>query len=87
MKVAIIISDGVKQVMFTPENDSEKQALKMITPDDNIKLAIRQGSFHTDYASKAAGYRVDMCQGGYLRTWTDENSIMLVLTPKDKPTP
>lgn len=41
MKTAIIIADGIKQVMFTPENDSEKQALKMITPQDNITVEIR----------------------------------------------
>lgn len=80
MKTAIIISDGVKQVMFTPENDSEKQALKMITPDDDIELAVKTGSFHASY--KPAGYHVGMCQGGFLRAWDDEDSVMLVLTPK-----
>ena len=70
--------------MFTPENDSEKQALKMITPDDNIELAIKEGSFHGHDIS-AASYHVGMCQGGYLRAWEDKDSIMLVLTPKKKP--
>jgi len=83
MKVAIIISDGVKQIMFTPENEQEKLALKLISPNDNIDLAVKQGSFYTDYP-KAAGYSVNMCQGGYLRAWTSEDSVMLVLTPKEK---
>lgn len=30
MKVAIIFSGGVKQINFTPENEGEKQALKLI---------------------------------------------------------
>lgn len=81
MKTAIIITEGIKQIMFTPENDSEKQALKLITPDDNIELAVKKGSFHYDY-DRPAGYSVDMCRGGYLRAWTSEDSVMLVLTPK-----
>jgi hypothetical protein len=80
MKVAIIISEGVKQIMFTPENESETMALKMISPSDNIDLAVKQGSFHSD--DMAAGYQVSMCQGGYLRAWTHPDSVMLVLTPK-----
>lgn len=83
MEVSIIISNGVKQVMFTPENDNEKQALKMITPDDNIELAIKEGSFY-DKGTQPAGYNVGMCQGGYLRAWQNQDSIMLVLTPKVK---
>jgi len=83
MKTTIIISDGVKQIMFTPENDSEKKALKLITPDDNIELAIKQGSFHHENTN-AAGYNVSMCEGGYLRAWDSTDSIMLVLTPKAK---
>lgn len=84
MKVAVIISEGIKQVMFTPENEQEKLALKMISPNDSIELAVKSGSFYSDY-EKPAGYNVAMCQGGYLRAWTDESSIMLVLTPKKKP--
>ncbi len=83
MKCAIVIADEVKQVMLTPENDSEKQALKMITPDDNISLAIKEGTF-ADTKPSAAGYSVGMCKGGYLRAWDNKDSIMLVLTPKKK---
>lgn len=85
MKVAIIFTDGAKQINFTPENESEKQALRMITPDDNIELAVKTGSF-IDAHNKPRPYSVDinMCQGGYLRAFSSEESIMLVLTPKEK---
>ena len=82
MKTTIIISDGVKQIMFTPENDSEKEALRMFKADDKIELAIKFGSFHTSYQPE--GYKTAMCEGGYLRTWVDSNSIMFVLTPKEE---
>lgn len=81
MKTTIIIHDDIRQIMFTPENDTEKQALKMISADDTIEIAVKQGSFHSDMAQRA-GYNTGMCQGGYLKTWTDENSVMLILSKK-----
>jgi hypothetical protein len=80
MKTAIIISGDIKQIMFTPENDSEKQAIKMITADDDISVEFKQGSFHDDRV--LVGYTVGMCKGGYLRAWDNDNSLMLVLKPK-----
>lgn len=82
MKTAIIISDGVKQIMLTPENDNEKEALQMITPNDDIELAIKKGSFSSPPTS--AGYQVQMCEGEFLRAWDSPDSVMLVLTPKEK---
>lgn len=81
MKTAIIISEGQKQIMLTPENDSERQALKMILPTDKIEIAIKTGSF-SGRTNQHAAYRVGMNQAGYLRAWEDENSVMLVLTPQ-----
>ena len=80
MKTAIIISEGIKQIMFTPENEYEKRALEMITTEDDIKVEIKTGAFHNSYST--VGYTVDMCKGGYLRAWDNEDSLMLVLTPK-----
>lgn len=79
MKVSLIISEDVRQIMFTPESEQEKIALKMISKDDKIELAVKEGSF---YGMSSAGYRLGMCNGGYLRAWEDEDSIMLVITPK-----
>lgn len=83
MKIAIIFTDGAKQINFTPENESEKQALKMITPDDDIELAVKAGSF-TDAHNKPYSVELNMCRNGYLRAFSSEESIMLVLTPKEK---
>lgn len=83
MKCSIVISEGIKQVMFTPETESEKQALSMLTGDDNIEVAIKKGQF-TDKRERY-GYDVAQCQGGYLRAWENEGSTMLVLTPKKEP--
>lgn len=42
MRTAIILVDWSKQIMFTPETDNEKEALKLITPDDNISTVIKR---------------------------------------------
>lgn len=84
MKTAIIIADGIKQIMLTPENDSEKQALSMITLQDDISLEIKSAKFYGDSPDCAKGYTVQKSQGGTLRAYEDEDSLMLVLTPKEK---
>ena len=82
MKTAIIIADGIKQIMFTPENPSEKQALKMITPQDDISVEAKEGTLYSRSPECAKGYTVQKCQGDYLRAFEDENSLMLILKPK-----
>lgn len=85
MKTAIIIADGIKQIMFTPENDSEKQALRMITPQDDISVETKTGTFYDDSPECARGYIVKECRGDYLRGYEDEESLMIILRPKKKP--
>lgn len=81
MKCAIVLIDRVKQIMFAPENDNERQALIMITPNDDITLETKRGSFR-DSEDDAVGYNVTRCQGGYLRAFEQPDCLMLVLTPK-----
>lgn len=83
MKVAIIFSEGVKQINFTPENEDEKQALKLITPNDDIQLAVKNGSFGEERYEPFT-IEVNQCKGGYLRVFDNSESIMLVLSPKPK---
>lgn len=82
MKTAVIFADGVKQVVFTPENDEEKYALSLLTPNDDIELLITNGSFgEKNYKPFTA--TINNCRGNYLRVFSDENSRILVLKPKD----
>lgn len=73
----------MKQIMLTPENDEEKQALQMFSPDDNISLEIKNGTLY-DSGQKIQGYEVSECQGGYLRAYERVGSVMFVLRPKKK---
>lgn len=84
MKTAILITDGVKQIMFTPENDSEKMALKMISPDEDIHTVIKTGTFSDSDMNGVFGVEVYECQGGYYRAKEEKDSVMFVLTPKNK---
>jgi len=84
MKTAILITEGVKQIMFTPENDNEKEALKYISPDDDIHIVIKTGSFYGDNEAKIFGVNVYECRGGYYRAENNDESVMFVLTPKKK---
>ena len=79
MKCAIVLTDGIKQIMLTPENDSEKSALKMITCDDDITIETKWGTF---YDSRPLGYEINECMGGYLRRFRSDDSLMLVLRRK-----
>lgn len=84
MKTIIILGDGVKQIMFTPENENERKALKMITADDDIHTVIKRGSFY-DRDEEVFGADISMCEGGYLRAYDNQSgreSVMFVLTPK-----
>lgn len=83
MKTAVVFADGLKQVIFTPENDDERMALKLITPNDKIELAIQSGSFG-EARFRPFTASINACKGGYLRVFDSSESLMLVLTPKDK---
>jgi hypothetical protein len=78
MKISIVFTEGAKQIMMTPETDHEKQALKYIAPDDELKVVSQKwGSFvekreHVDY-------QVAKCQGGYYRLFNSEDSLMFVI--------
>lgn len=72
----------MKQIMFTPETENEREALKLITADDDIHTIVEKGSFYD--GEKVFGVNIYTCQGGYMRAKQDEDSVMLVLTPKKK---
>ena len=83
MKCAVVLADGIKQIMFTPESENEKMALKMINIDDDIDIERHFGSFYDDEKT-IKGYNVALCKGGYLRAYKDSDSLMLVLKKKEE---
>ena len=80
MKLSIVIVEGAKQIMLTPETEHEKQALKFINPEDTLKVVSRWGSFTNEYSH--AKLQVEKCEGGYLRAFSEKDSLMFLI--KDK---
>jgi len=80
MKTAVVLCDDIKQVILTPENKIEREALKLFTPGENIELAIKNGSFYG--SDPLLRCNIGMCMGGYLRAFNDIESVILVLTPR-----
>ncbi len=64
MKTAIYIEDGTVQLVLTPENEFEKNALRSFE-DKPTKAEIKSGSFY-------------QCQGGWIRqSASDDRSLIL----------
>ncbi|MCK4891451.1 MAG: hypothetical protein KAS78_02165 [Candidatus Pacebacteria bacterium] len=82
MKISIVIVEGAKQIMLTPETDHEKQALKFINPENTLKVVSRWGSFTNDYSH--AQLQVDKCRGGNLRAFSEEDSLMFLIEDKEE---
>ena len=78
MKIAILLVDGAKQIMMTPENDHEKEALKMIGKDDNLQVVKKMwGNFGNDWDK--AHYEIAKCEGGFYRPFENKESLMFVI--------
>lgn len=84
MKAAIVIAQGIKQVMLSPESEEEKFILSAFTKDQAIDLEIKTGSFVTMH--ERVGYEIGMCKGGHLRAFSNDDCVMLVLKPKEDST-
>lgn len=82
MKTSIIFSDNTKQIVLTPETESEKTAMSMFTESDNIDIALREGDIYSCQTNRPFTGQFSECRRKYLRFFDDDKSIILVLTPK-----
>ena len=80
MKTAILITNNVKQIMLTPENKAEEEALGYISPNDDIHTVIKRGTFYDH--DEVFGVDIYECKGGYYRAEDNEESVMFILKPK-----
>jgi hypothetical protein len=80
MKISIVIAEGEKQIMMTPETEHERQALKFIAPEDKLTVACQWGTF--DDEPSHFGYNTDKCKGGYYRRFAEKDSLMFVISEK-----
>ena len=73
MKISIVIVEGSKQIMLTPETDHEKQALKFVNPKDTLKVVSHWGQFADE------SLEILKCQGNYLRAFSLADSLMFLI--------
>ena len=69
MLTTLLIQRDTKQLVLTPETESEKAIFKMF-PED-VTLSIKRGSFFSE------------CRGGYIREFSDDHSLMLIMEDSD----
>lgn len=76
MKTAIYIEDGDVQLVITPQNDWERNALKSF--GDNMSVSVMRGEFYA-------------CSGGWHRhtrfSSDEERSLILRVTKESEPSP
>tara|TARA_R100001530_G_scaffold132126_1_gene104268 strand:- start:1009 stop:1275 length:267 start_codon:yes stop_codon:yes gene_type:complete len=82
MKISLVVVEGAKQVMLTPEGDHEKSVLEMISPSDDVEIVKKWGSFYDTEKNQHAKLQIDYCKGEYLRAFTSDQSLMFLI--KDK---
>ncbi len=68
MKTAVYIENGVHQIVLTPENEWEKDAISSIT--DDFKFHVRRGQFYE-------------CAGGWIRESSQQSSLILTTIEKE----
>lgn len=71
MKIALVITEGLRQIAFTPEKPDEAALLNML-PSEGWEMEVKRGQF---FISRA----------GHARIGTDTSeisSVFLILTPK-----
>jgi hypothetical protein len=83
MKISIVIVEGAKQIMLTPETKHEKECLKIINPQDKLEVVSRRGSFTDENKFVHSKLQVSMCEGGYLRAFNSEDSLMFLIRDKN----
>ncbi len=80
--MSIVIAEGEKQIMMSPETKHERDALKFIAPNDKITVACRWGTY--DDAPTHFSYNTRKCQGGYFRRFAEKDSVMFIISDEPK---
>lgn len=72
MKIALVITDGIEQFVLTPETDTEKMLVNLLTTGQR-QVSIKRGGFYE-------------CRGGWYRQNANDDSAIICLRPKQKDT-
>jgi hypothetical protein len=67
MKMALFVEEGTKQIVLTPDNETESAILALLLATPDPSLTIKRGQFYKN-------------QAGYTREGSDKVSTILVLS-------
>jgi hypothetical protein len=85
MKISILITEHAKQIMFTPETEHEKKALKFIQPEETLVAVTRWQTFSE--VKEIVGVSVGKSVGGGYRAYEDKESLMFIIEKEEKKEP
>jgi len=85
MKVSLLIIDGVKQIILTPESKHEKECLAYISPGSKLETVLKTGTFMG--VDELDRYSFSECQGGWYRRYGDSESVAFIIKDTSKETP
>jgi hypothetical protein len=86
MKASLVITNDVRQVILSPENETEKKILSAIKGTEKADVDIHVGSFWDGsmYGHSYKSSRLQACQGGWTREYSDADSVILVIKDAEK---
>lgn len=70
MKWSMMLRENVLQVNLEPENDHEREAMKILRT-------------HGGVATIHAGVSIERCQGGYMRNFGEANDAVAITIHKE----
>ena len=75
MKAQLVVGDGWKQIVFSPETEHDKTIARMLAETGRQNVEVKFGAFFHE-----------QCQGGWYRQFDSSDALMFTLTPSGEPT-
>lgn len=71
MKIVLVITQEINQIVLTPETKEEKAIFKIFGTEKQIQVF-------------RGGYTLEKCIGGWLREYDDRDSVILCVDKKER---
>ena len=70
MKTAIVMRGKVRQLVLTPEDDTERTMLGVFADKEHLRTYLGR-------------FEIEHCQGGWLREFPSHDSLLIVYNPEN----
>ena len=82
MKAALVITEDVRQIVLTPENEIETKILSVMKGTEKQQMDLFVGSFYDATNYQYAPYKSSVlqeCEGGWIREYSSKDSLIIVV--------